>query len=171
MSGKVFSIAPWFDASRFFGEFDSIKEAFDSFYVKDGWTADPDYFYSREMNILIGVSERPMKITGKYFDSEMMLEDMEDNAFEEGDGNFESDPFEMKKEEYKELDEEIAKTITQFLHKKFPYVLDENGEFFANRSIGRYSLFDKDGNIIKTGRNELRLPKGWKVGNPEPEDA
>lgn len=165
---RIFAIS-MDEGETYFGNYETIAEA-----VKNvpelaeelGWQLDDSFTF------LIGVSEIAFRIDGECVDSDYIIETMEENANCWGQAYFDDDPFNMEPWEYDELNAELAKTMIKFLHKKFPDEIDEDGRVKYCRAIERASMFDLEGNFLYQGpynKNELQLPKEWKVGDPEPD--
>ena len=158
------------EGETYYGDYDTIKEA-----VKDAPEMALDLgleCMDKDSTIMIGVSERAFRIDGESVDSEDIIETLEENANCGEEGFFDDDPFLMNQWEYDELNAEIARTMVKFLHNKFPNEIDEDGKVIRFRAIQRASMFDWEGHFLYEGpynKGELQLPKGWKVGDPEPD--
>lgn len=166
---RIFAIS-FDEGETFYGNYYTIAEAAED--VPDlaeelGKEMDDESAY------LIGVSEKPFRIDGESVDSEDIIQQMEENADCGGEAYFaDEDPFSMNQWDYDELNSEMAKAMVKFLHKKFPDEIDEDGNVIHCRALERASMFDMKGNFLYEGpysKGELQLPKGWKVGDPEPD--
>lgn len=164
---RIFAIS-MDEGETYFGDYETIAEA-----VKNvpelaeelGRQLDDSFTF------LIGV-KRAFRIDGECVDSDYIIETLEENANCGEEAFFDDDPFLMNQWEYDELNAEIARTMVKFLHNKFPNEIDEDGKVIRLRAIQRASMFDWEGHFLYEGpynKGELQLPKGWKVGDPEPD--
>lgn len=166
---RIFA-ASFDEGETYFGNYDTIAEA-----VKDvpQLAKEIGEHLDEDSTFMIGISESPFRIDGESVDSEDIIQQMEENADCGGEAYFaDEDPFFMDQWEYEELNAELAKTMVRYLHKKFPDEIDEDGNVIHCRALERASMFDMKGHFLYEGpysKGELQLPKGWKVGDPEPD--
>lgn len=143
-----------------FGGTDTIKEAFEQF--------KEDKTMEGLEACCIGYSDRPFKIDGSVIDSRYIIEDMEETANVNERGFFDwDDDYSLKKEEYDELSEILAKDIAEYLSKKISTV-EEDGTDRTHTCVKIGAWFNRDGVCESVENEEIGIQPGWKVGDKEP---
>lgn len=150
-----------FDEEHFYGSFSAIKEAYTA--ARDSYL----FNLSADGLLYIGCSVKPFKINGGLIDSERIMEDMENTALDNEEAYFDEDPYPLNDEEYKELNTEIARTISLYLSRKFANV-SGLGVDTLHRVVNHTATFDTNGKCLEITNGNMGIEPGWEVGNPEP---